>query len=160
MLIIEKVIGNLNHRHGNTESPNVDYVDVEWHETHKKIHKKVTASGEEIGMRFDDHILVHGLIQDDILYEQDGKVIAVNIPPCDAIVIDIEDTHLIPKVCYEVGNKHAPFFRGEVHNQFITPYDKPLEVLLQKLGVKTKHEEVKLDFTKAISTSLGGHHHH
>ncbi|MBE6023316.1 MAG: urease accessory protein UreE [Cellulosilyticum sp.] len=159
MIVVEKVIGNLHHRHKNEENLSVDYVDVEWHETHKKIHKKVTASGEEVGMRFDDHILVHGLIQDDILYEQDGKVIAVNIPPCDALVIEVEDTHLIPKVCYEIGNKHAPFFRGENEHQFITPYDKPLEVLLEKLGACITHKAVKLDFTKAISTSLGGHHH-
>lgn len=157
MIITEKVLGNLG------QSSNiwaeVDYVNIDWHETHKKIHKKVTDQGVEIGIRLDDSILLNGLKQDDILYEEDNKIIAVNILPCDVLKIEVEDTAMVPKVCYEVGNKHMPFFKGDKENEFITPYDQPLEVYLQKLGIKTVHKVEKLDFKKAISTSLGGHHH-
>lgn len=159
MLIAEKILGNLKDKQEASIEAIIDYVDIDWHEIHKKIHRKFTNKGEEIGMRFGDDILVHGLKQDDILFESKEKIIAVNILPCDALVIEIPSTYLVAKVCYEIGNKHAPLFRGTTDTEFIIPYDKPLEVLLEKLDIKVVHQPIKLDFTKAISTSLGGHHH-
>ena len=124
-MLVEGVIGNLRDEAGEIsevyKGKQIDYVKVEWHETHKKIQRKVTQGGVEVGMRFEDSILVHGLKQDDVLYEDDQMIVVVNIQPCDALVIEVEDHHVLPKVCYEVGNKHMPFFRGKEHHVFITP---------------------------------------
>lgn len=159
MIIVEKVIANLKDILSEQESLVIDPIEIEWYETHKKIHKKITASGVEMGIRLDDHTLCHGLKQGDIVYREGNRVVVVNIPACEILVIQVDNPYMIPKVCYEIGNKHMPLFRSEKENIFMTPYDKPLETLLEKLEVKTSHERGQLDLTKAISTSLGGHHH-
>ena len=108
----------------------------------------------------DNYILTHGLRQDDVIYKDDSCVVAVNIPPCEVIVIDINDHHLIPKVCYEVGNKHATLFYGEGHHQFITPLNEPLLHLLEKLdGVSAQKKTQKLDFDRSVSSSINAHTH-
>ena len=58
-MIIEKIYGKL----GETEK-NVDYVTIDWFERDKKILRKMTASGEEIGIRIEST-----LNEGDILYE-------------------------------------------------------------------------------------------
>jgi urease accessory protein len=85
-------------------------------------------------------------------------VVAVNLLPCPVLVITVKDHHKIAKVCYEIGNKHASLFYGENHDELITPYDKTIEALMQKLNIETRTTEVKLDFAKSISS--GGPHTH
>ncbi len=157
-MIATEVLGNLQ---SNTEvkGKKLFYVDVDWHDVHKKIHRKVIENGMELGMRFGDDILTHGLKQDDIVYMDEEIAVVINIPECEALVIEVSDIHLLPKVCYEIGNKHMPFFKGEGHYKFVTPYDAPLEVLIKKLGVQVTKASVSLDLRNAISSSLGGHHH-
>jgi len=48
-LIIEKIIGNL--KDIEVKGRSLDTVDVEWYEVNKKILKKDTVSGKEIGIR-------------------------------------------------------------------------------------------------------------
>lgn len=159
-MISEKVLGNL--KEEKFKKLKVDYVDFEWHETYKKLHRKVTHSGIEIGLRLDNDVLLHGIKQDDVLYVNDNTVIAANILPCEAIIVDIDGEHsfMIAKVCYEIGNKHASLFRGENDLQFITPYNEPTRVMLEKLhGVKVNVKEVKLDFMKSVSQAVHNHTH-
>ena len=83
----------------------VEYVDIEWHEAFKKIHKKTTDHGTEI------------------------------------------------------GNRHAPLFWGE-DDTFITIYNEPMLIMLQKIhGVTAVKEVKKLDFDQRISASIHDHHH-
>ena len=42
-MLVEKVIGNLND--DQFKNKNVDYVDIEWHEAFKKLHKKTSKNG-------------------------------------------------------------------------------------------------------------------
>ena len=82
----------------------VEYVDIEWHEAFKKIHKKTTDHGTEI------------------------------------------------------GNRHAPLFWGE-DDTFITIYNEPMLIMLQKIhGVTAVKEVKKLDFDQRISASIHDHH--
>ena len=138
-MLAESILGKINDE--KFKDFNIDYVDIEWHEAFKKIHKKKTHSGVEIGIKLGDFILKRGL--------NDGDVLAING----------EDNHLIPKVCYEIGNRHATLFSGENHNQFITIYDEPMKEMLEKLGVKVEAKKVKFDFDKRISASINNHHH-
>ena len=156
-MILEKIIGNINDLEFTNKK--VDYVDIEWHEAFKKLHKKVSKNGLEVGIKLDNNILTRGLKQGDILGVYDDIVIAVNIPAAKALVINVDDSSLIPKLCYEIGNKHATLFRGDNDNQFITIFDEPMKTMIEKLGISVEEKVVKFDFDKSISSSINAHHH-
>ncbi|MBQ3423272.1 MAG: urease accessory protein UreE, partial [Romboutsia sp.] len=117
-MLVEKVIGNINDEQ--FRNSNIDYLDIEWHEAFKKLHKKTSQNGIEVVIKLDNDILNRGLRQGDIIAINDDNVIAVNIPKDKALVVNVSDTHLVPKVCYEIGNRHATLFEGDNHNEFIT----------------------------------------
>ena len=148
-MLVEKVIGNINDEQ--FKNSNIDYVDIEWHEAFKKLHRKTSQSGIEVGIKLDNDILTRGLRQ--------GNVIAVNIPKDKALVVKVDDTHLVPKVCYEIGNRHATLFEGSSHNEFITIYSEPMKEMLEKIGANVTVEEIQFDFNKSISSSINAHHH-
>lgn len=159
-MICEKVLGNISEN--KYCGCHVDYVDIEWHEAFKKLHKKITSCGVEIGIRMGNDILLRGLRQGDVLWCEEDEIIAVNIPEAEMIVIDVQPDHphMIPKVCYEIGNKHATLLYGETPYQFITPYNEPTYELLRKLhGVNVRKEFQKMNFDKRISASVNAHTH-
>lgn len=156
-MLVEKVIGNINDEQ--FKNSNIDYVDIEWHEAFKKLHRKTSQSGIDIGIKLDNDILTRGLRQGDILAINEDNVIAVNIPKDKALVVKVDNTHLVPKVCYEIGNRHATLFEGSSHNEFITIYSEPMKEMLEKIGASVTVEEVQFDFNKSISSSINSHHH-
>ena len=156
-MLVEKVIGNINDEQ--FKNSNIDYVDIEWHEAFKKLHRKTSQSGIEVGIKLDNDILTRGLRQGDILAINEDNVIAVNIPKDKALVVKVDDTHLVPKVCYEIGNRHATLFEGSSHNEFITIYSEPMKEMLEKIGANVTVEEIQFDFNKSISSSINSHHH-
>lgn len=156
-MLVEKVIGNINDEQ--FKNSNIDYVDIEWHEAFKKLHRKTSQSGIEVGIKLDNDILTRGLRQGDILAINEDNVIAVNIPKDKALVVKVDNTHLVPKVCYEIGNRHATLFEGSSHNEFITIYSEPMKEMLEKIGASVAVEEVQFDFNKSISSSINEHHH-
>ena len=156
-MLVEKVIGNINDEQ--FKNSNIDYVDIEWHEAFKKLHRKTSQSGIEVGIKLDNDILTRGLRQGDVLAIFEDNVIAVNIPKDKALVVKVDDTHLVPKVCYEIGNRHATLFEGSSHNEFITIYSEPMKEMLEKIGANATVEEIQFDFNKSISSSINAHHH-
>ena len=156
-MLVEKVIGNINDEQ--FKNSNIDYVDIEWHEAFKKLHRKTSQSGIEVGIKLDNDILTRGLRQGDVLAINEDNVIAVNIPKDKALVVKVDDTHLVPKVCYEIGNRHATLFEGSSHNEFITIYSEPMKEMLEKIGANATVEEIQFDFNKSISSSIDAHHH-
>ena len=138
-MLCEQVLGKLHDF--DTTGKTIEYVDIEWHEAFKKIHKKTTDKGTEVGIRMDDSILARGLYQDDVIYADDEKLVVVNTPPCEVIRVSLTPGYekMAAKVCYEIGNRHAP---------------------LQKIhGVQAEKEVLKLDFDRRISASIHNHHH-
>ena len=109
-MLCEQVLGKLHDF--DTTGKTIEYVDIEWHEAFKKIHKKTTDKGTEVGIRMDDSILARGLYQDDVIYADDEKLVVVNTPPCEVIRVSLTPGHekMSAKVCYEIGNRHAPLF--------------------------------------------------
>ena len=102
-MLCEQVLGKLHDF--DITGKTIEYVDIEWHEAFKKIHKKITDKGTEVGIRM------------------------------------------------------APLFWGE-NDTFITIYNEPMLVMLQKIhGVQAEKEVLKLDFDKRISASIHNHHH-
>ena len=156
-MLVEKVIVNINDEQ--FKNSNIDYVDIEWHEAFKKLHRKTSQSGIEVGIKLDNDILTRGLRQGDVLAINEDNVIAVNIPKDKALVVKVDDTHLVPKVCYEIGNRHATLFEGSSHNEFITIYSEPMKEMLEKIGANATVEEIQFDFNKSISSSINAHHH-
>ena len=142
-MLCEQVLGKLHDF--DTTGKTIEYVDIEWHEAFKKIHKKTTDKGTE----------------DDVIFADDEKLVVVNTPPCEVIRVSLTPGHekMSAKVCYEIGNRHAPLFWGE-NDTFITIYNEPMLVMLQKIhGVQAEKEVLKLDFDKRISASIHNHHH-
>lgn len=158
-MLCEKVLGKLGDF--DIQNKQIERVEIEWHEAFKKIHKKVTDMGTEVGIRMDDSILSRGLYQDDVIYQDENRMIAVNTPPCEVIRVSLTEGHekMAAKVCYEIGNRHAPLFWGD-EDTFITIYNEPMMDMLKKIhGVQAEKELAKLDFDKRISASIHNHHH-
>ena len=102
-MLCEQILGKL--PDFDLSGKTVEYVNIEWHEAFKKIHKKTTDHGTEI------------------------------------------------------GNRHAPLFWGE-DDTFITLYNEPMLIMLQKIhGITAVKEVKKLDFDQRISASIHNHHH-
>lgn len=156
-MLCEKIIGNISEeKYKNYE---IDYVDIEWHDAFKKIHKLKSRSGEDVGIKLDDSILKRGLTDGDVLGISENKIFAVNIKESKWIYVKVNDEDLIPKVCYEIGNRHATLLKGEGKNEFITIYDEPMEHMLKHLGAEVMVKTMKVDFNRRISSSVNNHHH-
>lgn len=159
-MICEKIIGRAEQM--DLSGKKIEYVEIEWHEAFKKIHRKVTNTGREIGIRLDDEVLKRGLYEGDVLYVDDESVIVVTTPPCEVIAVTFAPDHecMLAKVCYEIGNRHAPMFYGEGPMEFITPYNEPMLVMLRKIhGINAEKTLRKLDFEHRISAAVHNHHH-
>lgn len=159
-MLCEQILGRINDF--TTDNKTIEYVDIEWHEAFKKIHKKTTSAGRPIGIRLDDTVLSRGLYEGDVLYADDDTLIVVHTPPCEVIKIQVRPDHafMVPKVCYEVGNRHAPFFYGDDEFSFITPYNEPMLKMLNNLhGVTAEKITTTLNFDKRISSNVHHHHH-
>lgn len=60
-MVCEQILGKLSEF--DTSGKTIEYVDIEWHEAFKKIHKKTTDHGTELGIRMDDSILTRVCIR-------------------------------------------------------------------------------------------------
>ena len=159
-MLCEKILGRADQT--DLSGRQLDYVNIEWFEAFKKIHKKVTDKGEEVGIRLDDTVLYRGLYEGDILYLDKERALVVHTPKCMVIRVKVDENHphMAAKVCYEIGNRHAPLFYGEEENTFITPYNEPMYLMLEKLhGVTATKEIQRLDFDRRISAAVHNHHH-
>lgn len=141
-MIVTHVINNIAHNQ-NDANTHYDYLDLEWYELNKKIIRKMTHDGSDIGIQLSaDHA---GLKDGDVLHQKDNNYIIVNVVPSECIVIDIHDIHEMARVCYEIGNRHAPLFFDALHSQqLLLPMDKPLLALLNKMGSHTSIAQKKL----------------
>ena len=59
-MICEKILGKLTD--GVFSGKKVDYVDIHWDEAFKKLHRKTSQGGTELGIRLDDSVLTRGLL--------------------------------------------------------------------------------------------------
>ena len=85
-----------------------DWLEMEWHEINKRILHKKSMTGVAVMFRFlnEDPAFTQG----DIIYHDEKTVIAIEILPCDAIVLQPKNMYEMASICYETGNKHLPLF--------------------------------------------------
>lgn len=144
-MIVEKVVGKLT----NTDKKVVT-VSIDWFERDKKLLRKTASNGNEIGIKVDTP-----LDEGDILYEDDEKVIVVEIAPCDLIKINVKTMREMGRVCFELGNRHLSL---AISDDFVKcPYDEPTYLYMKKLGFDT--EKIHEKFTDYIVCKAHSHTH-
>jgi len=171
--VIEELAGNLGD--GHYDGLEVDYLDVEWHDAHKRIARISTRSGLELGLRLSDAASRRGLRQDDVICADGRRAVAVNILSCPCVSVEVSGRASLARLCYEVGNRHAPLFYGESAGEgadsdsdagmdaerLLMPYDEPMFAMMEKLGFSPKKVEARLMPEKRISGGCGpGTHSH
>ncbi|OQP62394.1 urease accessory protein UreE [Niastella vici] len=150
-MLIQQKIGNLHST--NINNRRIDWLQLEWFESSKRILRKQTQEGTELALKFLDKDPM--LTQGDILYEDDTTIIAVNILPCEVLVIQPANLFEMASVCYEIGNKHLPlFFEKE---EVLVPFEMPLFRLLSMQGYAIKQDKRKL--LQPLKTTVAPHAH-
>jgi urease accessory protein len=148
---IQQKTGNINFL--DTANRSIDWLELEWFESNKRILRKKTNSGTEIIFRSLD--ADPQLTQGDVLYEDEHKIIAIEIMDCEAIVVKPVSMYEMASVCYEIGNKHLPLFYD--NDELLVPFELPLFRLLSSLGYTIKQEQRKL--LQRLKTTVAGHAH-
>ncbi len=147
-MLIQQKQGNISN---GSVNKNIDWLQLEWHETRKRILRKQTQRGNDISIKFLNEN--PGLTEGDILFEDDKTIIAVSVLPCECIVIKPTNMFEMASVCYEIGNKHLPLFYEE--ESLLVPFDAPLMRLLSAQGYDVKKEERKL--LQPLKTTVAPH---
>lgn len=150
-MIIQQKKGKLDSVIINNHS--IDYIELEWHETGKRILHKRTQSGIAVSLKFlqENPALTEG----DILYEDDNRIIAVTILSCEVIAIKPASLFEMASVCYEIGNKHLPLFYE--NDELLVPFEKPLFRLLTAQGYVVRQDKLKL--LHPLKTTVSPHAH-
>ena len=148
-MLIQQKAGHIN----SIKSSNryIDWLHLEWYETNKRILRKRTQSGTEIALKFlkENPALTRG----DVLYEDAATIIAVEIIPCEVLVIQPASLYEMASVCYEIGNKHLPLFFDK--NEVLVPFEMPLYKLLSAQGYAVKQDKRKL--LQPLKTTVAPH---
>ena len=154
-MIINTVISNI-HTDDSDKSIgySIDYLDLEWYELNKRILRKHTALNHEMCIRFEGK--TKPLADGDILAVCANFLIVVRVKAVECMAVIAANSYELAKLCYEIGNHHAPLFIDEQDDQrLLLPKDKPLQLLLEKMGFKPIIVQARL--IKPLSAK--NHHH-
>lgn len=138
-MLLQEKLGNIHS--SSTNNLVIDKLIIEWYETSKRILHKKTDSGIPITLKFlnENPDLKDG----DVLWQDKHTAIAVEIKPCECIVITPGNALETAAICYEIGNRHLPlFYEGK---ELLIPYEAPMHNLLSAAGYKLAIEERKLN---------------
>lgn len=150
-MIIHKKLGRLNDII--LEDRYIDLLPIEWYETNKRILHKQTNSGKPVVIKFLNQS--PDLTQDDVIFADGQCIVAIDIQPCDAIIIQPASMQQMAAVCYEIGNKHLPLFlQGD---EVLVPYEAPLLRMLTAAGFNPLREKRKLLHPLRTTVSPHGH---
>lgn len=149
-MLVDKILGNI--KDFPIADREVDWVYVDWYDLDKKLLRKTSAAGEEIGIRLEGHTHGH-LHEGDVLFADENKVIVLDILPCELTVVEVHSMQEMGRLCFELGNRHLSLSIGE--KQVSVPYDAPTFEYLAKLGFAPKKEEAKFSHF----TVCHGHDH-
>ena len=148
-MLIQQKIGNL--QDFETDNRTVDWLNLEWFEVNKRILTKQTTLGTTLHLKFlgENPQYTEG----DVLFQNESTIIAVNLLPCDVIVLKPQGAYEIASVCYEIGNKHLPLFiEGD---ELLIPFETPLFNMLTASNYIVLKEQRKL--LKQLKTTVSPH---
>lgn len=147
-MIAENIFGNISDYPVNDRR--IEKVGLEWYELEKKLMRKRTDSGEEIGIRMSGHMK-----DGDVLYADEQRVIVIDVLPAELTVIPVYTMQEMGRLCFELGNRHLSLSIGE--REVSVPYDEPTFLYLAKLGFKPEKKKEK--FTHFTVCHAHGHSH-
>jgi len=148
-MVINEKLGNINAYE--IKGRHIDWLEMEWYETRKRILHKKTRSGKSVSLKFLSES--PEITQGDILYHDEFIIIAAEILPCDCIIVKPETIFETASLCYEIGNKHLPLFFEE--ESLLIPFEAPLFRLLTAQGYKVLREGRKL--LQPLKTTVSPH---
>lgn len=148
-MLVENIMGHYDPSCGDDKK--IDRVWIEWFELDKKLLRKQTESGEDVGIRVEHH-----LHPGDILFEDETRRVIVDVLPCELVSVSVHTMKEMGRLCFELGNRHLSLSIEE--NRVTIPYDEPTFLYLQKLGFHA--EKVTDQFTHFTVCHAHGHHHH
>ena len=98
-------------------------------------------------------VLRHG----ELLRADNGLIIEVRAANEEIAVISTENSFLLARACYHLGNRHVPLQIGEgwLHIQ----RDHVLEEMVQSLGLSVKHECVPFEPESGAYSGHSSHSH-
>lgn len=137
-MIITQTLGNINTI--DACSKVIDWLPLQWYETNKRIQRKKTLAGKEVALKFLNESAT--LTQGDIVWQDEQIIIAIDVLPCDCLVIQPKNMFEMASVCYEIGNKHLPLFYE--NDELLVPFELPLQRLLAAQGYEIRAEKRKL----------------
>lgn len=149
-MLVERVLGNI--KDFPIENREVDKIYVDWYELDKKLLRKTSAAGEEVGIRLEENGHLH---EGDVLFADDKGVLVLDILPCELTVVEVHSMQEMGRLCFELGNRHLSLSIEE--NRVSVPYDAPTFAYLQKLGFAPEKEEAK--FSHFTVCHAHGHSH-
>ena len=111
--------------------------------------------GREAGLFLDRGPILRG---GDLLRAEDGSVIQVQAAPEPVSLAKTEDGHLLARICYHLGNRHAPLqiLEGEVRYQ----HDHVLDNMLRCLGLHPSYAELPFEPEPGAYGEHGTEHSH
>ncbi|WP_407308958.1 urease accessory protein UreE [Desulfosporosinus sp. SB140] len=148
-MLLKEVIGNLQDL--DLTGKIVEKIELEWFELDKRLIRRVTDKGTEVGISLDGS---YCLGSGDVLYKDDKKVIAIELIPTQAIVLEPQTMKEMAHICYQLGNRHAPIFLEG--NQILIPFDPTILEFFNKLSIGTKVEKRRLEH---VLQPASRHHH-
>lgn len=150
-MVIKQIIGNVNKQPPDERV--IDYVDLDWFETSKRILHKKTRHGIDLVLKFLHQ--QHNLSEGDILFADGQRMIVVFIKTCDVIFLKPGSIREMAIVCYEIGNKHLPLFYDD--GDLILPYEAPIFKMLEASGFTPRKGQAKL--LNQLKTTVAAHNH-
>lgn len=155
-MLVNQIIDNLHHNSTPWTNHQIDYLELDWYELPKRILRKFTQQNREVGIQLASG--AHSLCDGDILVVDDDTIIVVMVKPIECLALVAKTHYELAKMCYEIGNRHAPLFIDEHdHNVLLMPNDKPLQQMLEKMGFSLQVVMARLIYPLSAG---GAHHHH
>jgi len=131
----------------------VDWLEVEWYETGKRVLRRRTRGGRELALKFLRES--PSLTQGDVLYADESVVILVELLACPVLVIPMGTLVEVASICYETGNRHLPLYIED--GVLLAPLDEPLFRWLVASGFTVRREERKLLYPLRSTVSPHSH---
>lgn len=136
-MIIHQTVGrlaDLENQYGQ-DALTIERLTLSWDELHKKILRKTTDVGRDVGIQLEKGHLHPG----DILFREGNHLIVVEVKEEAVLITPVGNMREIGLAAHAIGNMHAPIQIQD--NRVITPYNSVLQEQLVKLGLSPFKEE-------------------